>query len=64
LINFEENWNWLWNCVKIIEWAEKVRNYGNWSKILSVLEEEIFGQKNKNLRILIRLWDCIEKRWN
>jgi hypothetical protein len=50
--------------LRLLTWAEKVRNYGNWSKILSVLEEEIFGQKNKNLRILIRLWDCIEKRWN
>jgi hypothetical protein len=50
--------------LRLLKWAEKVRNYGNWSKILSVLEEEIFGQKNKNLRILIRLWDCIEKRWN
>jgi hypothetical protein len=49
--------------LRLLTWAEKVRNYGNWSKILSVLEEEIFGQKNKNLRILIRLWDCIEKRW-
>jgi hypothetical protein len=50
--------------LRLLKWAKKVRNYGNWSKILSVLEEEIFGQKNKNLRILIRLWDCIEKRWN
>jgi hypothetical protein len=28
--------------LRLLKWVEKVRNYGNWSKILGVLEEGIF----------------------
>jgi len=31
--------------LRLLKWVEKVRNYGNWSKILGVLEEGIFLEK-------------------
>ena len=34
--------------LRLLKWVEKVRNYGNWSKILGVLEEGIFFEKNDN----------------
>jgi hypothetical protein len=46
-----------------LKWVEKVRNYGNWSKILGVLEEGFFfGKiiirriKFKNLNKIMRLY--------
>ena len=30
--------------LRLLKWVEKIKNYGNWSKILSVLEEGIFKQ--------------------
>jgi hypothetical protein len=30
--------------LRLWKWVEKVRNYGNWSKILSVLEKGIFDK--------------------
>jgi hypothetical protein len=34
--------------LRLLKWVEKVRNYGKWSKILGVLEEGIFFEKNDN----------------
>jgi hypothetical protein len=31
--------------LRLLKWVEKVRNYGNWSKILGVLKEGIFDKK-------------------
>jgi hypothetical protein len=52
--------------LRLLKWVEKVSNYGNWSKILGILEERIFEKiiiTKINLRFLIRWWDCIGKRW-
>ena len=50
--------------LRLLKWVDKVRNYGNWSKILGVLEEGIFffGKiiirriKFKNLNKMMRLY--------
>jgi hypothetical protein len=48
--------------LRLLKWVKKVRNYGNWSKILGVLEEGIFGKiiirkiKFKNFDKMMRLY--------
>jgi hypothetical protein len=49
--------------LRLLKWVEKVKNYGNWSKILGVLEEGIFFEKIiirrikfKNLNKMMRLY--------